>query len=79
VKLLLESAADVNAIQMDGQTPLHLACEKGHLDIAQLLLESAADFNAVNKDGFSSLHLACHEGHRHVHGQAQAARGEAPG
>ena len=49
-----------NAVQ---QTPLHLACRKGHLDAAMLLVDVyAADVNAVDATGASPLLLACASG-----------------
>jgi hypothetical protein len=37
---------------------LHVACDRGHLQLAQLLLSNAADPNAVEANGSSALHLA---------------------
>jgi hypothetical protein len=37
---------------------LHVACDRGHLQLAQLLLSAAADPNAVEANGSSALHLA---------------------
>lgn len=33
----------------DGNSPLHIACKYGHLDIVGLLLASGADFEAINE------------------------------
>ena len=46
----------------DGQTPLHLAVEKGHLSLVNLLLAQKAQVNAKNKEGKTALHLACEKG-----------------
>ena len=45
VDLLIEHGADVN--QANGYTPLYVAAEKGHYEIAKLLIEKGADIYAV--------------------------------
>ena len=32
-------------------TPLYIACEKGHIDVARLLLEKGANVDKAKKDG----------------------------
>lgn len=39
VEALIANGADVNLVNFDGQTPLHLACEKNHESIALCLVE----------------------------------------
>ena len=46
-----------------GQTPLHVACFKGHVDAARLLLDKGADIDRVNKRGETPLYAACSKGH----------------
>jgi ankyrin repeat protein len=46
----LERNVDVNAQRQDRHTPLHLACHRGWLEIAQLLLDRGA--NAHAEDNF---------------------------
>ena len=71
VKLLLDNGADADVVWHRKPckiTPLHLACELGHFDIAVLLLEGGANPN-VNPmargpgrtDG-TPLHVACELG-----------------
>ena len=44
-------------------TPLHLACHKGHLDITRFLISEAhCNPSYKNKDGNTPLHCVCYEG-----------------
>jgi len=57
---LLRAGADVNARSF-GQTTLHLAAAKGHLDLAALLIERGADLHATYKvkgSGLTALDVA---------------------
>jgi len=49
----------------DGNTPLHLAAEEGHVEVAQILLESCStsDLEVKNAHGNTPLQLAAEEGH----------------
>ena len=67
VKYLLDSPQDlhttnlhINAQDQDGNTPLHLACEKGKKDIVSLLVKSCHSstyFLIANRKGETPLHL----------------------
>ena len=46
VRLLIETAADVNAARSDGYTALMCAAQNGHTDCAKLLIEAGATVNA---------------------------------
>ena len=63
---MLDKGADVNQAYKDGATPLHLACSRGHLDVARLLLEKGAEVNRPDKDGRTPLLIACSRGHVEV-------------
>jgi ankyrin repeat protein len=49
-------------------TPLHLASEKGHVEIARFLLDHDANVKAEKIDGSTPLHLASQEGQLEVAG-----------
>src|SRR6266849_5332770 len=62
--LVIERSQDVRSRRItDGATPLHLATEGAHVDVAQMLIERGADLSAQNKYGNTPLHLALQHGH----------------
>lgn len=52
--LLAQGAMDLNELDENGQTPLHLAVLGGYDDIVQVLLEAGADPNTFSSDGVTS-------------------------
>lgn len=62
--LLEKNLFKVDDQSFDGQTPLHFACAKGHLDLIKLLLEYGANRDILDNHGHSPLYYAC------LHGQA---------
>lgn len=61
-KLLIKNGADVNALDVDKNTPLHTHCDqkhKGIKSIVKALLKNGANVNAKNKHGDTPLHLVC--------------------
>ena len=68
IEILLAHGADVNALDGDGATALHLAAAGGHLDVVRALIaDSSADVDLVDGDGATALHLAAAGGHLDVH------------
>ncbi len=46
-----------------GETPLFVACQKGHVDVARLLLDKGADVNRALENGATPLSVAKSQGH----------------
>ena len=60
VELLLDAGADVNAVDNDAQTPLHVAAHFGSSDTSRVLLQRGASVDAAGRDGKrTALYLAC--------------------
>lgn len=50
-----------------GATPLYLACQEGHLHVAQHLVDNCgADVHLKANDGMTCLHAAAHMGRQAV-------------
>ena len=60
--ILLEQGADVNAINNQKLSPLHMAAKNGDLHILEVLLSYNADLSLRDEDGSSPLHIAAKEG-----------------
>ena len=56
----------VDAKDIDGNTPLHLAVAKGHIKIIWLLLLNRANPNVRNRNGWTPLYQACVAGNEVV-------------
>jgi len=60
VKYLLElNCISLGAKTKNGETLLHLACQKGNFDIVKLLFETNFEFEKIDKSGNTDLHFAC--------------------
>ncbi|XP_018022129.1 uncharacterized protein LOC108678266 [Hyalella azteca] len=62
VKVLLEAGADVDAVDVKGQTPLFVAASLSHHHILKLLLEAGADPDGSRCNSCTPLLLAVREG-----------------
>jgi ankyrin repeat protein len=49
----------VNQCCTNGYTALHVACDKGHIDIVNILLKCNSNVNLCDTKGFTPLHVAC--------------------
>ncbi len=58
VKVLLQSNAEVDAVDKNKKTPLHWAAEKGCKEIVSALIEKEANVNAKDQDGSTPLRWA---------------------
>ena len=63
VRMLVEHGADVDAVrQMDGSTPLHIAClpsrYHGRANLIDLLLNQQANISVPDSSGLTPLHVA---------------------
>ena len=63
-EFLLERGAPIGASTVNkGSTPLHIACQGGHIQLVQLLLSRGAVAAANDAQQWNSLHFACLNGH----------------
>ena len=56
--LLGKDNCNVSCEDKDGMTPLHIACQSGHTEVAKLLLDRGADIDHKNAQGSTPLNLA---------------------
>mmetsp|Transcript_12492 Transcript_12492/g.26432 ORF Transcript_12492/g.26432 Transcript_12492/m.26432 type:complete len:342 (-) Transcript_12492:15-1040(-) len=66
VSALLRKGANVNAIGIDGGTPLHNASKYGHDKVVGMLIALGGNVDAVDDDGCTPLHRASNWGHDRV-------------
>ena len=71
VAILLQAAAESDADHLianladpSGQTPLHIAAEKGAMSIAELLLSHGAKIDEMDGNGRTAVHLSAGGGHK---------------
>jgi hypothetical protein len=62
VRLLVEAGADKEKSSIKGCTPLLVACERGHIEVARLLVEAGADKEKSSIKGCTPLLIACERG-----------------
>ena len=66
MKDLLAEGADVNAMDKDGNTPLHIVTHSGHKEMIKLLISNGAHVNAKDEGGWTPLHFAASGGHKEI-------------
>ena len=62
VSRLIDSGVQVDTVNEDHQTALHVASGHGHLEVVQFLSNHGANINKQDKYGFTPLHWACSSG-----------------
>src|SRR5689334_12903869 len=66
VTVLLEHGADINPVDKTNTTPLHLASERGHVDVVKILLDRHARIDARDDRGHNCLDHAIEHAHKFV-------------
>ena len=61
VAALRRTSIDVNLKDAVGRTPLHIAAEKGDIDVAMFLIETGADVNVTDAKGNTPLIFFIHK------------------
>jgi ankyrin repeat protein len=55
-EILLKHGASINAMDKDGNQPLHRAYERYHYKTMDLLISQGADVNGISNPGQTPLH-----------------------
>mmetsp|Transcript_26164 Transcript_26164/g.26400 ORF Transcript_26164/g.26400 Transcript_26164/m.26400 type:complete len:233 (+) Transcript_26164:197-895(+) len=59
IRDLIPNADAANSVDSNnGNTPIHIASQNGHLNLVEMLIEKGADVNLKNKKGNTALHMA---------------------
>ncbi|HOT51462.1 MAG TPA: ankyrin repeat domain-containing protein, partial [Candidatus Hydrogenedentes bacterium] len=58
VQVFIGEGADINAADINGFTPLHIAAEQGHVRMVKLLMSRGANVNLRNSEGRTPLKIA---------------------
>jgi hypothetical protein len=62
IHFLIAAGVDINQKDINGNTALQIACDKGYTNIVRLLLDSSAQVNVSNNNGCSPLVSALKQG-----------------
>ena len=66
IKFLVASGAKLSVEAIDGISPLHFACQKGHWDAARELVNSGANPKALTYKKENALHFAAGAGNKRL-------------
>lgn len=58
--------SDLNSLDEYGYAPIHLACDRGHLEVVRLLLSRGANRDIKDPDNLSPLELSQEAGHDEI-------------
>ncbi|THU46193.1 hypothetical protein C4D60_Mb09t02360 [Musa balbisiana] len=75
---LLKDGLDVNSIDLDGRTALHIAACEGHVDVVRLLLSWRANIDARDRWGSTASADAKYYGNDEVYGLLKARGAKTP-
>jgi len=62
--ILLDKLPDPNLKNLNGETPLHIACDQGLIEVVELLITRKADLNAANEEGRTPVFYAIRSMHK---------------
>mmetsp|Transcript_24318 Transcript_24318/g.35630 ORF Transcript_24318/g.35630 Transcript_24318/m.35630 type:complete len:598 (+) Transcript_24318:102-1895(+) len=62
----LASGCDVEMTDANGNTPIIVACQNGHMSVCKMLVEKGAHISASNKKGNTALHYCFAYGFREI-------------
>jgi len=66
-EILLKNNANIEAQNKYQRTPLHVACQNGHVNVVEMLLKNNANIEAQEEDHqWAPLHISCQNGHVNV-------------
>ena len=57
-KMLIQNGANVNAVNQNSLTPLHLAVNDDEIDVAKILIENGANIELQDNEGLTPFHQA---------------------
>lgn len=63
VKYLVKHGANINSINLAGNSPLCFATRGGNHKVIRFLIKKGADTSHVNVSKYTALHIAAKEGH----------------
>jgi ankyrin repeat protein len=66
IQLLLANGAELEWVDEQKCTPLHLACKRGHVELLGLLLTSGANIYAYDMSQWNALHYGAYNGFKKV-------------
>ncbi|KAJ0255564.1 Integrin-linked protein kinase family [Hirschfeldia incana] len=78
VEELLDEGIDVNSIDLDGRTALHIASCEGHYDVVKVLLSRRANIDARDRWGSTAAVDAKYYGNTEVYNLLKARGAKAP-
>lgn len=71
-ELLINNDADFNSVNNNGETPLHIACFNGNIDLVTLLIEKT-DHTTKNSNNKTALDIAKEKGNKEIIKTIEAA------